>query len=79
MEHVLRILASWDDEANVWVVESTDVPGLVAEAETIPQLLSKLKILIPEMLAENDHLRRNESEIPFEVVASVRSFASIPA
>jgi hypothetical protein len=30
----LEIHAVWDDEANVWVADSDDVPGLIAEAAT---------------------------------------------
>jgi predicted RNase H-like HicB family nuclease len=37
----------------VWVAESDDVPGLIAEAETIEALLSKLDALIPELLKLN--------------------------
>jgi len=31
---VYEILAQWDSEACVWVAESDDVPGLVAEADS---------------------------------------------
>ena len=49
----VRVSASWDDEAKVWVAESDDVPGLVTEAETLESLLAKLRVLIPELLEEN--------------------------
>ena len=53
LNRVYEILAQWDSEAGVWVAESEDVPGLVAEADS-PNLLSqKLKILIPELLELN--------------------------
>ena len=71
MQAILKILATWDDEAQVWVAESDDVPGLVAEAESIPALLAKLKVLVPEMLEENGHLKQDGAEIPFELLASV--------
>lgn len=49
MRHV-TVSAFWDDEANVWVAESDDVPGLVTEAESIEKLTQKLQVLIPELI-----------------------------
>lgn len=51
--HVYEILAHWDGEAGVWVAESENVPGLVAEAESLDLLAQKLKTLIPELLELN--------------------------
>jgi predicted RNase H-like HicB family nuclease len=48
-----EVLAQWDSDACVWVAESDDVPGLVAEAESPNRLAEKLKILIPELLELN--------------------------
>ncbi len=48
-----EIRAQWDDEAGVWVAESDDVPGLVAEAGSPKALVQKLKSLIPELLELN--------------------------
>jgi predicted RNase H-like HicB family nuclease len=50
---VYEVLAQWDSEAGVWVAESEDVPGLVAEAESPNGLADKLRILIPELLELN--------------------------
>ena len=50
--HIL-VKAEWDPEARVWVAESDDVPGLITEAEPSEALLAKLRILIPELIAEN--------------------------
>jgi predicted RNase H-like HicB family nuclease len=48
------VAATWDPEAKVWVAESDDVPGLVAEAGSPESLLETLKTRIPELLALND-------------------------
>jgi predicted RNase H-like HicB family nuclease len=48
-----EILAQWDSDAAVWVAESDDVPGLVAEAESPNGLAQKLRILIPQLLELN--------------------------
>ena len=50
---IYQILAQWDREAGVWVAESDDVPGLVAEAASPNALAQKLRILIPELLDLN--------------------------
>ncbi len=50
---VYEVLARWDSEAGVWVAESEDVPGLVAEAESPNALLDKLQVRIPELLELN--------------------------
>ena len=47
------MLARWDSEAGVWVAESEDIPGLVAEADSPNNLARKLKILVPELLELN--------------------------
>jgi len=50
---VFEVLAQWDAEAGVWVAESKDVPGLVAEADSPNLLVQKLRTLIPELLELN--------------------------
>jgi len=49
----IRVEAFWDEEAQVWVASSDDVPGLITEADTMEHLMKKLKILIPELLQAN--------------------------
>jgi len=50
---VYEIRAQWDSEAGVWVAQSEDVPGLVAEADSPNVLIQKLRTLIPELLELN--------------------------
>ena len=54
---VYEIRAQWDGEAGVWVAESDDVPGLVAEADSPKVLVQKLRTLIPELLELNGAVR----------------------
>jgi len=49
----IKVEAFWDEEAQVWVASSTDVPGLVTEADTMEHLMQKLKVMIPELLHAN--------------------------
>ena len=65
---VIEIKALWDHEANVWVATGEDVPGLVAEADTMESLVEKLKILIPELLELNGLISQFElTDIPFHL------------
>ena len=67
----LFVRAEWDDDASVWVATSDDVPGLATEEDTIEGLISKLKIMIPELLELNG--ADQEYEVPFEILT--RRFA----
>jgi predicted RNase H-like HicB family nuclease len=44
------IQAFWDDEARVWVAQSSQVPGLCTEAATLELLSEKIQGMIPELL-----------------------------
>lgn len=44
------IRCAWDDEAGVWFVRESDVPGLVTEAATLDALRKKLPGLIQDLL-----------------------------
>jgi len=52
-ERIYYVKADWDEEAGVWYVTNTDVPGLVAEAATPGELLALLYTLIPELVDLN--------------------------
>ncbi len=64
---VYEVLARWDSEGGVWVAESEDVPGLVAEAESPNVLAQKLRILIPELLELNRVLASGSGPVKFLV------------
>ena len=65
----IQVRAFWDEEAKVWVAESDDVPGLVTEAASVDELVEKLKILVPELLAENG--LPAAGDIPFRLVSEI--------
>lgn len=50
---MLEIRAEWDDEAQVWVATSDDVPGLATEAPTIEALVERLRAIIRELMELN--------------------------
>ena len=51
MNYEIRI--DWDDEAQVWFVEESNVPGLVGESPTLEAMMALLRARVPEMLEEN--------------------------
>ncbi|MGH7815565.1 MAG: DUF1902 domain-containing protein [Candidatus Binataceae bacterium] len=64
------IKAVWDPEAEVWVAESDDVPGLITGAPTIDALIDKLHVLIPELLELNGKPAARKPKPLFELLAS---------
>lgn len=71
----LFIRVEWDEEAQVWIATSDDVPGLATEEETMEALVKKLKQLIPELLEANDvHFK---DSVPLEILT--RRFEVLPA
>ena len=64
------INAIWDPDASVWVATSEHVPGLVAEAGTLEELLNELAILLPELLDVDQVLSSSDmSAIPVQIMA----------
>jgi Domain of unknown function (DUF1902). len=56
MQKEYVVTAQRDDEANVWVATSEDIPGLVTEATTLDELLKRILAVAPELLEDNAHL-----------------------
>lgn len=67
MRRVYHVQARWDSEGGVWVAESEDVPGQVAEAESPNALAKKLRVLIPELLELNGALEPGNEPVEFVV------------
>ena len=66
----IAVHATRDPQASVWVAESDDFPGLVAEADDIETLVARLKILIPELLDANGVAVGEYDEIAFVLTAN---------
>jgi len=77
MAKTYTVTAFWDDEANIWVATSDDVPGLVTEASTLDALVARINAVTPELLDDNAHLveggRDADEEIDIQVISQVRS------
>ena len=50
------VTAEWDDEGEVWVATSDDIPGLVTQAKSLELLLERVMAVAPELLEDNAHL-----------------------
>jgi predicted RNase H-like HicB family nuclease len=70
--------ATWDAEAKVWIAESDEVPGLATGADTLEELVEKLKVAIPELLAENG-IPFEAERVPFKIEAKRSEYAVIAA
>jgi predicted RNase H-like HicB family nuclease len=64
-----KVTAFRDPEASVWVAQSEDVPGLVTEADTVEQLVTKLRVMVPELLEANGVLETDITDVPIRLVA----------
>lgn len=58
------IRCGWDEEAGVWFVQETDIPGLVTEAPTLDALRSKLPVMVQDLLGDE-----TATEIELDLIA----------
>jgi predicted RNase H-like HicB family nuclease len=62
-----HVTAEWDAEGRVWIASSEEVPGLATGADTFQTLVEKLKVAVPELLAENGFVPATTRSVPFEI------------
>lgn len=67
MQRSYTIYAKWDDEAQVWFVDQTDIPGLVTEAPTPEQFIEHVKELALDLIEMNDSV---SNDVPVELLWS---------
>ena len=67
MTTTVTVKADWDDEAQVWYIKESDLPGLHIEAETPVELYSKLPGAIEDLLAGT-----GKQEVSFDFITSGR-------
>ena len=75
MKKIYFIKAIWDEEASVWSVSESDVPGLATSAPTIEALQAKLKVMIPELLELNTPAISCKTRIPYRLQAERLAYA----
>ncbi len=64
----------WDEEAGVWYVAESSIDGLAADAESIDQLLCKIRPMIADLIEDqrNDEGSSNDGagSIPFDLLVN---------
>lgn len=70
----LIVHATWDDEAKVWVATSTDISGLVTEADSMDALVKKLQVIIPELLDANGY-PEGDDKVLFQINSELTAVA----
>lgn len=70
----LIVHATWDDEAQVWVATSEDVPGLATEAPDWNKLVQKLQVMIPELLDANGY-PDGDRDVHFKLLGEINAVA----
>ena len=66
MEYIINLM--WDNEENVWIATSEDIPGLVLESGSFDALLERVRFAVPELL----ELNRSVSPSPILTFMSKR-------
>lgn len=68
---VIVVKAARDAEAGVWYVESSDLPGLNAEAETLEGLVEKIPSMIVDLVDDggDDFGIDGGQDVPVELIA----------
>ncbi len=77
-ERVYTVRCTWDAEAGVWIATSDDVPGLVAEADTMEILTEEVKLLVPDLLELNCDIR-GPAEVSLVVTSRREERLRVPA
>jgi hypothetical protein len=61
MSREIGIQARWDGEASVWIATSEDVPGLVVEADSWPQMIEEVRLVLPDLMQLSGRSHENLS------------------
>ena len=77
-ERVYTVHCTWDAEASVWIATSDDVPGLVAEADTMEKLTEEVKLVVPDLLELNCGIR-GPAEVSLVVTSRREERVRVPA
>jgi hypothetical protein len=70
---LIVVKIAYDEEANVWYVLHSDVPGLRAEADTADELINRIPPMLADLIEENgfnEHSLEGVNEVPVEIIAS---------
>lgn len=77
MSRVIVVKAARDADADVWVIESSDVPGLRLEGDTLEELTEKLPGAILDLLESDGE--GEVMDVPVELIAHASTKVRISA
>ncbi len=52
MEYKVNFI--WDEEADVWIAQSDDIPGLILEGGSLDALIERVRFAAPELIELNN-------------------------
>lgn len=78
MGHSITVNVVFDAEAKVWWVESSDLPGLHIEADTIEEMRAALPGAVQDLL-ELDAPESGPRDVPIELIAHTQTQVRIGA
>ncbi|MBR4641933.1 MAG: DUF1902 domain-containing protein [Selenomonadaceae bacterium] len=55
-----NVQLTWDDEAEVWLATSEDIPGLILEADSADKLIKRVLLAAPEIIELNGVEKRKD-------------------
>ena len=78
----IRVVVRYDDEAGVWYVPESNLPGLHLEAESPNEIRQELLALIPLLLKKNATPVRSRPmddhrEVPLELIMQSKEYLSV--
>ena len=66
--------AKWDEDADVWVATTNDLPGLATEASSLESLREKLVVMIPELLDDANSIVMSGPELTIQISGNEHRF-----
>lgn len=78
-EFKINVACIWDAEAKVWVAQSDDLPGLVTEAATVPELIQRVMDVAPELIEDNLLDSKNEEDFLISLIPTYQQTVRISA
>jgi len=71
MESVsIVVRLSYDEDAHVWYIQASDLPGLAGEAPSVECMIERIPGMVADLIEENGFEGADVAEIPVEIIAS---------
>lgn len=78
-EFNINVICRWDAETKVWWAESTNLPGLVTEAATVPEIIQRVMEIAPELIEDNLQVGKVGDQYLLNVVPVYQQMVSVTA